>query len=74
MPPVILDLDFCKKENYIDINGNFAEVGRGINGEDIVLDKRDLISGKFLINEKLREQTKEQMILLKNNDKRIYLY
>jgi hypothetical protein len=74
-PIPIINTEFEKRENYTDINGNFAEVGRSIKGEDIVLDKKDLVSGKLLVNEKLRGQAKEQMDMLKEfYNRHIYLF
>jgi hypothetical protein len=74
-PVPIINNKFKKKENYTDIDGNCAERGRRVNGDDIVLDKKDLVSGKLLINEKLQEQAITQMRLLKKwHDRCIYLF
>lgn len=71
----IINSEFEKKENYTDIDGNYAGAGQGITGDDIVLDKKDLIPGKLLINEKLHGQAKKQMELLKKcHGRRMYLF
>ena len=71
----IINPEFENKENYTDIYGNYAEVGRGITGDDIVLDKKDLVAGKLFINEKLHSQAKRQIELLKEwYNRRMYLF
>lgn len=71
--PRLVGKEFKKRENYTDINGNYPKVGKGMRAEDVVFEKSELTEGKFLIDEKLKEQAKKQMIFLNKHDIKFYV-
>lgn len=66
--------DFQIKENYIDINGNHPKAGKGMKAEDIVFEKSELVEGKLLIGEDLKEHAKGHIAFLKKRDVRFFVY
>lgn len=68
----LVSKEFKNRENYIDINGNHPESGKGIGWDDIVFNKKDLINNKLLINEKV-DEAKQQMEFIKKHETTIFL-